>query len=297
MTTDPPRGPNLGELIEFQGRIYKIGDSISKGHFGTVYECADEWGNSLIVKVLLPKDEEEYDRVRENWLHELGNLMRLRHPNVTFAHDAFEHQRGFYLVLERCEYSLDGLIAWPGLRGELWVLPIARCILQALHFLHRAGYVHKDLHAGNVFSSSIRSEMNPEAPGSTVFKIGDLGISRLAPEIDIFNTILAQWMLPPEFLDPAEFGILGSQVDIYHAGLLFLSLLLGSPASFSKEEILQGKPRELAESLNSPYRFAIARALRRHVHWRTQTALEFWKELSTMPPQNPVPAAGDLRRR
>lgn len=291
MITDKPRGPYFGEFVEFQGRLYQIGHSIGQGHFGTVYECIDEWGNLLVAKVLLPQDEAEYDRVRENWLHELGNLVRLRHPNVTFAYDAFEYEQAFYLILERCEYSLDRLIIWPELRGTLWVLPIARCVLQALHFLHRAGYVHKDLHPGNVFTSSVRSEMNPAAPGSTVFKIGDLGISRLAPEIDIFNTILAQWMLPPEFLDSDEFGVLGTQVDIYHSALMFLSLILGSTPIFSREEILEGRPRELAESVDSPYSAAISKALRRHVHWRTQTAMDFWKDLKAAGPRNTNPEA------
>jgi hypothetical protein len=87
-------------------------------------------------------------------------------------------------------------------------------------------------------------------------------------------------MLPPEYLDPEEFGVLGPQVDIYHAGLLFLGLLLGEIPTFTHEEILSGAPRQLAESLNSRFSPAIAKALRRHVQWRTQAPLELWKDLS-----------------
>lgn len=271
--------PDLGEIIEVHGRRYQIGEVIGGGYFGTVYACSDEWGNPLVAKVLVPGDR-AYEQVRESWQHELGNLLRLRHPNVTFAHDAFEHRRSFYLILERCGSSLNDLIAWPELIGEVWVLPVARCVLQALNFIHRLGYVHKDLHPGNVLYSQVRNEMNPAGPGATVFKVCDLGISRLAPEIDVFNTILAQWMLPPEYLDPEEFGVLGPQVDIYHAGLLFLGLLLGEIPTFTHEEILSGAPRQLAESLNSRFSPAIAKALRRHVQWRTQAPLELWKDLS-----------------
>lgn len=283
MSSSISEPPHFGEFIEFQGRLYQIGEPIGRGYFGTVYACADEWGNSLVAKVLLPQDG-EYEQVREEWLHELTNLLRLRHPNITFAFDAFEYKNAFYLILERCNSSLKDLIAWPELIGEVWLLPIARCVLQALGFIHRTGYVHKDLHPGNVLYTRVRNEMNPRdlanTTGATVFKVCDLGISRLAPEIDIFNTILAEWMLPPEFLDSDEYGVIGPQVDIYHSGLLFLTLLLGKTPEFTREEILEGVPRQTAESLDSKFSPVIAKALRRHVHWRTQTPLEFWKELS-----------------
>ena len=87
-------------------------------------------------------------------------------------------------------------------------------------------------------------------------------------------------MVPPEFLDPNEFGVVGRQVDIYHAGLLLLSLLLGRVPTFTRDEVLAGKPRELCENLASPFSGAIAMALRRHVEHRPSTAIEFWNELS-----------------
>jgi serine/threonine-protein kinase len=117
------------------------------------------------------------------------------------------------------------------------------------------------------------------------FKIGDLGISRLEGDINLFNTILAQWMVPPEYLDPTEFGVIDKHVDIYHVGLLLLSLLINKVPTFSHEEILSGAPKRVAETLSSPYAPPIARALRRHVIHRTQTALDMWRDiLASMPP-------------
>ena len=87
-------------------------------------------------------------------------------------------------------------------------------------------------------------------------------------------------MLPPEFLRPQEFGVLGKHVDIYHVGLVLLSLLLNQAPDFTKDEIIAGRPRELAEGLSSKYAMAIARALRRHVSARTSSAIEMWREIS-----------------
>jgi hypothetical protein len=71
----------------------------------------------------------------------------------------------------------------------------------------------------------------------------------------------------------------GSEIDIYHMGLLLLSLLLHRIPQFTDEEILAGRPRELSEQLQSPYAPVIAKALRRHVLARTQTAVEMWHEI------------------
>lgn len=71
-------------------------------------------------------------------------------------------------------------------------------------------------------------------------------------------------------------------MDICDAGLLFLSLLLGRVPSFTPEEILDGVPRRTAEGLESVYSPAIARALRRHVDTRTQTAIDFWKDIASL---------------
>lgn len=144
------------------------------------------------------------------------------------------------------------------------------------------GYVHKDIHPGNVLWSFVRNELVPTNNQSLTFKIGDLGISRLETEIDFMNTTLAPWMHPPEFLDHAQFGVVGRQTDLYHAALL-LAVLQGAEPTFTREEILDGAPRKKAEALGPPYGPALAKALRRQLADRTQTAFEFWKDLSGKP--------------
>jgi serine/threonine protein kinase len=212
---------------------------------------------------------------------ELQNLVTLRHPNITFVHDAFEYRDTFYIVLERCDQTLGELINWPEMEPILWVYPIAQCILQAVHYIHRANYVHKDIHPGNIHISRSHGFMgSPSA--ATVFKLGDLGITRLETEINVFNTMLAKWMLPPEAIAPKEFGAVDKRVDVYHVGLSLLSLLLKAIPSFTPDEIVGGKPRELAEGLAHPLAGPLARALRRHVSQRTSSALELWREIQTV---------------
>lgn len=271
--------PSTDEVIEYLGVRYYIGEQIGLGAFGAVFDCHDEWGNELAAKVLLPQNR-SYETVREEWLHELKNLQQLRHPQVTFIHQAFEYRDTFYLIVEKCAFTLKVLIEDPGINGEFWLPHVSRDILNGLQYIHDHGYVHKDLHAGNVFVSLQKDTMIPDNDPVWRFKIGDIGISRLEGDIRFFNTILAQWMLPPEYLRPEQFGAIGTHTDIYHVGLLLLSLLLNQTLDFTQDEIIAGRPRELAEGLSSKYAIAIARALRRHVSARTSSAIDMWREIS-----------------
>lgn len=273
----PFQPPTKGEAILVNGQYYFVGEKIGEGAFGTVYECSDEWSNPLVAKVLVPR--RTYEEVRESWLDELLNLLALRHPNITYAHAAFEHQHMFYLVMERCWATLESLINAP-VNADIWIPYVARDILQGLEYIHANGYVHKDMHPRNVFVSLSFDRMFPNRDPVWSFKIGDLGISRLERDIDIFNTLLAQWMLPPEAIDPTEFGPVGRTMDIYHTGLLLLALLLGRVPFFTRGEILSGVPRKVAENQPSKYGSVIAMALRRHATARIPTAMQFWREIT-----------------
>jgi hypothetical protein len=59
--------------------------------------------------------------------------------------------------------------------------------------------------------------------------------------------------------------------------------------TFSEDEILGGKPREMAELLPQPLNFALGKALRRHVAYRTSGAMELWRDLRF--PQQSLTAA------
>ena len=272
--------PSTGERIPYKNTQYFIGQQIGRGAFSIVYDCLDEWGNQLAAKVLLPQAR-SYEEVQEVWLHELQNLQQLRHPQITFIHQAFEWKNAFYIIVEKCAFTLKTLIENLNTNGEIWLPYVSRDILNGLQYIHEHGIVHKDLHAGNIFVSEQKDPMLPDNEPIWRFKIGDLGISRLEGDIRLFNTILAKWMLPPEFLRPGEFGFVGKHVDIYHVGLLLLSLLLKRIPDFTHEEIIAGLPRQLAEGLPSKYSVAVARALRRHVSARTPSAIDMWREISS----------------
>jgi eukaryotic-like serine/threonine-protein kinase len=279
---DVPRyiPPEIGEWITSNdtNNTYRIGAQIGEGNFGVVYECTDTWNNDLAIKILKPNGT--YEQVRDNAIAEFQKLRLLRHPNITYVYDAFEYRHTFYIVFERCWKSINEFVQRDTFQGKLWVSAIARQLLQAVHFIHCNDYAHQDIHGGNVFVATMRDDMSPDNMIFT-YMLGDLGIAKLATEMNPENTILADWMRAPESLNSKEFGVMDKRMDIYHCGLLFLQIILGKELHFSLDEVLAGKPRELALQLESPFSFALEKALRRHVDYRTATALEFWRDLNS----------------
>jgi serine/threonine-protein kinase len=270
--------PVVGEGIAVDGHTYYIGNKIGQGSFGAVYECFDEWSNSLVAKVIIPQGR-SFEHVKSMWLEERYKLVNLRHPNITYVHNAFEYRETFYLIIERCSFTLEQIIGGPYVDYGLWIPHIARDVLQAVTYMHSQGYVHKDIHPGNVFVSQTIDRMVPIKDPVWSFKVGDLGISRFESDINIFGTTLAQWMLPPEAIDPIQFGPVSRQTDIYHVGLLLLAVMLNRIPCFSRDDVLAGLPRQIAETHQSSYGPVISRALRRHTAQRTQGALQFWREV------------------
>ena len=78
--------------------------------------------------------------------------------------------------------------------------------------------------------------------------------------MDVFNTMVKS-VRYPVFLKPDQYGKIGKHVDMYHAGLVFLSLLPPSTSiNLTENDILDGGPRNLAEELKSVYSPAIGKA-------------------------------------
>lgn len=273
--------PAPGEVITSlaTGNTYTMGHQIGEGYFGLVFNCVDIWGNDMAAKVLKPIGT--YEKIKNLAEAEFRKLAVLRHPNITYVFDAFEFRDTFYIITERCYCPLTQIFSLKEFNGFAWLMPIARCLLQAVHYIHLNQYAHQDIHSGNVFAAFAKDEMRPRDPGVMQFKLGDLGVAKLFGELDSINT-RADWMLPPEAIDPAEFGPIDHRIDIYHAGLLLLQLAYSRELRFSQDEILAGRPREMALDLVAPYNSILEKTLRRHVTYRTATAMEFWRDLYSL---------------
>lgn len=284
-----PVSPGESVRSPLTGTTYHIGEYVGAGNFGVVWGCTDPFGTELVIKLLKPL--QPIERLREHALAEVQKAFHLRHPNITYVYDYFEYRDTLHIVYERCGQPISSLFNVPNYNGALWVTAIARCVLRALAFMHVNGFVHQDLHMRNVLVGWIKDELIPEHASVLTFKVADLGLAKLAHEMDAKNTVLADWIRAPEIIDVDTYGPPDRRMDLYHAGLLLLQILAGRELRFTREQVMAGLPRELAEQLPPPYGQAIGVALRRHATARYGDALAFWQALNPAPPP---PSQGPL---
>jgi eukaryotic-like serine/threonine-protein kinase len=273
--------PDVGSSITspITGNTYTIGNHIGEGGFGVVFDCSDVWGNELAAKVLKPNGT-DFGATEERARAELEALVAVRHPNIVHVYDAFVYHGACYIVSERCDLPLTTFLDDSQYQPLTWFRSIARCVLQAVHFAHVQGLAHCDIHLGNVFSKFIKDEVVPDKFTAATFKLGDFGLARASSAVTADGTFLES-IRPPEAIDSNEFGPSDHRIDIYHVGLLLLQAYHGKPMTFTRDEILQGVPRERALELPAPYSFALEKTLRRHVVYRTSTAMEIWRDLNS----------------
>ncbi len=265
-----------------RGWSYLLGQRLGDGSFGEVYDCIGPFDQQYALKVLRPMPD-SYALVRERWLREASQLYRLRHPNIVYVHDYFEAQGCFFLVLERCDHSLEDMLTGPF--TDRLVVDISRDLLFATQYLHDNEIVHNDLHAGNVLA--VQGE-------KLSVKISDLGIAQdLYGRSAVKPDLVHHRIMAPEV---AAGGYSTKQSDLYQLGLLMYHMHTGEPAidtSQGYERIVQqirdGAPRTRAEALQTPLGNIISVMLRRHEQYRYTSPAQVWEDLRRLdvwsPPQ------------
>ena len=124
---------------------------------------------------------------------EMGILRKVTHRNVvrfyTHASDASYH----YLVLERCECSLEQAVrqsgdvagGWPGPMVEgarrmptPEAMDVAAGMVEGVAELHRVGVVHRDLKPSNILLVRDEDGVDGYGGGAVVAKVADLGLGK-----------------------------------------------------------------------------------------------------------------------
>ena len=276
MTSPIPAIPVSGGAVRSpRGPSYLLGKRLGAGAFGAVFDCIGPFDQSFALKVFLPGNR-PYEEVKAEWLKEAERLYRLRHPNIVYVHDYFEAAGLFYLVLERCDHSLDEMLQAPF--TDRLVVDVARQLLFAVQYLADNEFVHNDLHAGNVLVTQGER---------LTAKLSDLGIAQeLYGHSGAKPSIVQHRLMSPEV---AAGGYSTKQSDLYQLGLLIYQMHTGvypidTSAGYDSiiQQIRDGVPRAKAEALGTPIGDVVSVMLRRQEQYRYNSALQVWEDLQKL---------------
>ncbi len=297
--------PTPLERLEEQ---YEIVAKIKEGGMGEIYKVRHRLLDELRVVKVLHAELKGDAELNARFAQEARATIQLRHPNIVQIFDFTLDDAGTGLIVMELIRGVDlkQLIAHHELPSLPLALEIGRQSLRALGFLHKNGFVHRDVSPDNLMLAH-------DVEGEPLVKLIDLGIAK---RHDSEQQLTASGMFLGKFryASPEHFGARGSagieaRSDLYTFGLVFYELLTGRypiPGG-STSQLIAGHlfqpPRDFAETdpegrLPADLRRLLERTLAKEPEQRYASAEELIDALEGLRRRYPsgAEAAAEARR-
>lgn len=251
----------MGEI--FAGR-YELVDLLGTGGMGDVWRVWDHReGGYRAGKVLRQSDSTSLLRfMREARWH-------FEHPHVLAPTGwAGEDDRIIFAMPLVHGGSTSGLLRDYGSLSQAWVLPAIGQLLEALHVIHSAGLVHRDVKPANIL---LRPGCAPD------IVLSDFGTA--APIAEPRLTRVTQVIGTPGYMSPeARYGADPEPAqDLYAVGVVLIELLTGVRPG-------QDGPAPVPDRFAGTPLGAFMAHLLADVPRRTASAAQAWQELAAVVP-------------
>ncbi|HEU4584452.1 MAG TPA: protein kinase [Gemmatimonadaceae bacterium] len=261
---------------------YTIEHEIGHGGMATVYLAEDRrHGRKVALKIMRPDVASTLGA--ERFLREVRLAAQLSHPHIVPLIDSGESDGVlFYVTPYAPGGSLADRLACDGRLPVRDALRIARDIGMGLDYVHRSGYVHRDVKPANILF----------ADGHAL--LGDFGIAYAVRERDRESITGAGVVIgTPEYMSPEQASgdrDLESQSDIYSLACVVYEMLAGTPPftgssarSTMVRQVTEAPPPLRAARPDAPATVerALARALAKDPRERPPTVPAFIDALET----------------
>jgi serine/threonine protein kinase len=209
----------MGELVD--GR-YRVDALLGEGGMARVFRATDEaLGRIVALKIFRPGTADDADTARKR--SEMQLLASLSHPSLVTLFDArLDTPDGAYLVMEYIEGNTLTERLRAGAIERADAAGLAGDLGEALHVVHEAGVIHRDVKPSNVLLRP------PLIPGHSFrATLADFGIAYLVDTARV--TTPGMVVGTPAYLAPEQ--VRGAEPtaasDIYSLGLVVIEALTG----------------------------------------------------------------------
>ena len=228
-----PVDPLIGHVI---AGTYQLRKKLGSGGFGTVYLATHErLLMEVAIKLLSEKRAMDASMISRFRLESQSEAL-LTHPNIVRVHtDGEDPKAGFYIVMEHLNgRDLAKLLDAKQQLGILEIFALVDQAASALEAAHKAGIVHRDVKAENLFLVEDRTHTEGFS-----LKLLDFGLARLTrnavtPHGQQLRAIAHRSSANRTFGSPATMapevataGHIDHRADIYSLGAVIFELLTG----------------------------------------------------------------------
>lgn len=241
-----------GELLpgDVLGGRYRLGYSIGKGGFASVWKAVDRSTGHIVAVKVLHQDLARDTTRRERFLRGAKQMRGLEHPCIAVVHEIPLPDDGLYYFA--MEYVPGGDLRGAILERRLPVaesMKILLAVCDAVEFSHRKGVVHRDIKPANIL---LTSEGRP--------KLTDFDLVRAADTTGGTRTgALGTFIYTaPETLDNASTVTVSA--DVFSLGMTTLFCIFGGELP----GIAFRRPEQFVDRLDCPER--LKRLILRAVH-------------------------------
>jgi serine/threonine-protein kinase len=208
---------------ELEGK-YEVLRKIREGGMGAVYEVRHRLlDERRVIKVIHPHLVASPE-LAERFRREARAASGLRHPNIAHLHDFSVDPDGrAYIIMELIDgLSLDEILRTSGPPPLGLGLEISRQALRAVGFLHRKGFLHRDVAPDNLM-------LTRDAEGAPLVKLIDLGIAKVLVESGRNLTMAGMFLGKPRYASPEQLGgePIDGRSDLYSLAIVIYELLTG----------------------------------------------------------------------
>jgi serine/threonine-protein kinase len=272
----------MTQPLESLGR-YRIQGVLGKGAMGLVYDGVDpKLDRRVAIKTILTStlDEATAKHYAMRFMREVRAVARLNHPSIVQVYDYGTQGDLAYIVMEYIggKELKDAFDARQPLAFGM-VMRMMGELLDALHFAHEAGVIHRDVKPANVML---------DAAGRV--KLTDFGVARITdPDADLGEATRAGAMIgTPAYMSPEQIQgqPIDRRTDIFSAGVLFYQLLTGKKPFEGTgwalaRKIIQDDPVPASTLVPIPADIdrVVGRALAKSLDYRYPSALAFAEAL------------------
>ncbi len=211
------------------GGRYRVTGRLGAGGMALVFRAHDRnLDTEVVLKVPRPEMLLEPD-FAGRFASEIRSMVKLAHPHVVQILDVGEHEGLPFAVMQFCaggsledrfKKAADGQrLPMPVSSLNDWLQPVA----EALDFVHKQGYVHRDIKPGNIL---FNAHGNPYVSDFGIAKVVAAGASKNAPAgMTCAGVVLGTGpYMPPEMLMGDSYD---GRADQYALGITVYEVLSG----------------------------------------------------------------------